>query len=573
MIIRFAMSNFHSFNHSDKPVDCINMNASKFRNLSNHIFLEENILKSSVFFGGNGAGKTNIFKGIEFLKKIVLSDRPVYIDDHYCKYDSDNITKPIKFEIDFIKRNEYGNVFPFIDWNFNRMSGYGLSKVEFDGDIISYKRYRYCIDIIGDHGIGTILRERIYDITIENKPKEIYKYEMDQKYPIDDSIDGIGISPIDLSEPDEQNLISKMDLLKQKLIELSIKSDFYKEQLSKKEILDSYEKSATLNKQELIQKEIENIKKQLEIYENDLFDSYIENNLIFNEKILCDNSKRSKKNKKLNSKIHLALHPLKEHDGCYDSYKSWEVITAMRDIYSWFSDTLSIINVRQMITPTNGFRDLGLINKFLRYFDAKIESISYKIIDNHEELEDVMWRLPESEIKKYINLINNKIIGESVFSKVLRKGENIYEFEFSRNNLVVKKLITIHHDGSEHNLVEESDGTRRLIELLYALVDSRFDKVYVIDELDRRLHPLITRNFVDTFFENCSETTQLLFSTHESRLATTNLFRLDEINLVGKDKNHSTIVVRANNAVGEYKKRFDEMYLDGQLGGVPNIHD
>ena len=64
----------------------------------------------------------------------------------------------------------------------------------------------------------------------------------------------------------------------------------------------------------------------------------------------------------------------------------------------------------------------------------------------------------------------------------------------------------------------ESDGTQRLFDLLEILL-SMHDRVYVLDELDRRLHPCLTYEFVKMFFRYArNRNVQFIVTSHESRL-------------------------------------------------------
>lgn len=63
---------------------------------------------------------------------------------------------------------------------------------------------------------------------------------------------------------------------------------------------------------------------------------------------------------------------------------------------------------------------------------------------------------------------------------------------------------------------EESDGTRRLFDLMDMLLNKREDMLYVVDELERSLHPKLTERFLQLFMQlHNEERMQLLFTTHE----------------------------------------------------------
>ncbi|MEO7329696.1 MAG: ATP-binding protein, partial [Minicystis sp.] len=104
-----------------------------------------------------------------------------------------------------------------------------------------------------------------------------------------------------------------------------------------------------------------------------------------------------------------------------------------------------------------------------------------------------------------------------------------------------------HHrstDGSRvtFELEEESDGTQRLMHLapfIYRLdrLGADTQRIYAVDELERSLHPLLTRSFVETFLASGSlgAPGQLLFTTHDTNLLDLTLLSRDSIWFTEKD--------------------------------------
>lgn len=82
--------------------------------------------------------------------------------------------------------------------------------------------------------------------------------------------------------------------------------------------------------------------------------------------------------------------------------------------------------------------------------------------------------------------------------------------------------------------MKESDGTIRLLDLLEVLLSNK-NKTYVIDELDRCLHPSLSYKFIKIFLQKAEKSNiQLIVTTHESRLMDFDLLRRDEIWFVNK---------------------------------------
>jgi AAA15 family ATPase/GTPase len=147
--------------------------------------------------------------------------------------------------------------------------------------------------------------------------------------------------------------------------------------------------------------------------------------------------------------------------------------------------------------------------------------------------------------------------------------------------LQAKKLVTYHRkeDGTEaiFDFFQESDGSQRLIDLLpvfLKLLVPNSKKVFVIDEIDRSLHPLLTRSLIEMYLSCCSEKTrsQLLLTTHEVLLMDQCLLRRDEMWVTERDNLGSTKFI----SFSDYNKTatgkdIRKNYLQGRFGCIPRI--
>lgn len=118
-------------------------------------------------------------------------------------------------------------------------------------------------------------------------------------------------------------------------------------------------------------------------------------------------------------------------------------------------------------------------------------------------------------------------------------------------------------------LGDESDGTKRLLNLLPALYDiMKNSRVCIIDEIDRSLHAILTRSVLRIFLSQISRG-QLILTTHESSLLDAEIFRRDEIWFAEKDTKGMTRLYSLN----DYKKRTQatirDYYLEGRYGATP----
>ena len=123
------------------------------------------------------------------------------------------------------------------------------------------------------------------------------------------------------------------------------------------------------------------------------------------------------------------------------------------------------------------------------------------------------------------------------------------------------------------DISDESDGTRKLFEFsggwLHALTHGA---TLLVDELDRSLHPHMTRFLVGLFHSRSNTlNAQLVFTTHDTTLLDTDLLRRDQIWFVEKDDYQASHLY----SLLEYSPRKDEAlergYLKGRYGAVPFI--
>jgi AAA15 family ATPase/GTPase len=147
--------------------------------------------------------------------------------------------------------------------------------------------------------------------------------------------------------------------------------------------------------------------------------------------------------------------------------------------------------------------------------------------------------------------------------------------------LTAKKLVTFHprEDGTEarFEIRQESDGSQRIIDLLPVILDLSAQmsrKVYVIDEIDRSLHTLLTRRLLEAYLATCSTQTrtQLLFTTHDVLLMDQELLRRDEMWVAERDAaGASSLFSFSEYKDVRYDKDIRKSYLQGRLGGIPRI--
>lgn len=130
---------------------------------------------------------------------------------------------------------------------------------------------------------------------------------------------------------------------------------------------------------------------------------------------------------------------------------------------------------------------------------------------------------------------------------------------------------------SKLNVDDESLGTQKLITLGIKVIDTlAFGGIIIIDELDKGLHPLLTRMLIKLFHskKNNPKNAQLIFATHDGTLMDLELFRRDQICFIEKEYEGNTTITKLSDYRGVRKGiPLEKWYLSGRFKGIPVIND
>ncbi|MBP3462108.1 MAG: AAA family ATPase [Tyzzerella sp.] len=98
----------------------------------------------------------------------------------------------------------------------------------------------------------------------------------------------------------------------------------------------------------------------------------------------------------------------------------------------------------------------------------------------------------------------------------------------------------------------------------------RQDMVFIVDELERSLHPKLTEHFLKLFREaHMDSRMQLIFTPHEDTIMDQELFRRDEIWFVERDADNASKIYSLDRFKERYDKKLSKAYLDGRYGAIP----
>lgn len=124
----------------------------------------------------------------------------------------------------------------------------------------------------------------------------------------------------------------------------------------------------------------------------------------------------------------------------------------------------------------------------------------------------------------------------------------------------------------------ESEGTKKIIEIAGPIFDAILHgKILIVDELDAKLHPFLTRKIIGLFMNKEFNKTgaQLIFATHDTNLLNIQYLRRDQIWFTEKDKSDSTdlysLVEFRDDSGNKVRndRNIEKDYINGRYGAIP----
>ncbi len=302
-----------------------------------------------------------------------------------------------------------------------------------------------------------------------------------------------------------------------------------------------------------------------------------EKNKIINDKEIAAIVKKDKKDgqffekylKKALEPNQLLLHRLLEDN-----------VKFAQDLLNWFK---KIVVVRDFNYSSHFAKKelFEFAKEILRQIDKQIDNISVKEeeITKPSDISGIPFEIAEKFFSDLSDRCKSskKDILVAVADSAL--DQRIY-LSAGKNGIKLLKIL-INRKNQEFSLSQESDGIRRIFDLIPMLFGIKNnaeevlnkDSIFIIDEIERSLHPHIAEEFIKMFFEfGKNSESQMIFTTHDTNLLDLTLFRKDEIWFVEKNKNLSTQFT----SLAEFKDVREDLviskgYLQGRFGAIPFI--
>lgn len=253
------------------------------------------------------------------------------------------------------------------------------------------------------------------------------------------------------------------------------------------------------------------------------------------------------------------------------SYSHSSKLKIFKEVYSWITNNIIILSPNLNINNFEYYYDvdsLEKINQLLKSLDTGISEVMIKKIDL-EELENL---LPKEIFDDVLLTIRSQIQKNEKFVITLRREDSFFNIILNENNEIDVSTICTKHGESKYdfNFEEESDGTRRIFGLMDLLLSKKDDVIYMIDELERSLHPKLTQCFLELFMKiHKNNKVQLLLATHENSIMDLDIFRRDEIWFIEKDSNNASNMYSLDKFKERYDKKLSKAYLEGRYGAIP----
>lgn len=224
------------------------------------------------------------------------------------------------------------------------------------------------------------------------------------------------------------------------------------------------------------------------------------------------------------------------------------------NVYDWFVNST--------------YLDLGNPN-FERFINNRV---SLKILSDENY---------KKELLKFIKTFDSGIEG-------IKTTPDSIEAVKSNNGIIDIEVI---HKGENGELKAlpfylESNGTRKMFHLFDFFMDAlKNGMVLFVDELDAKLHPLLTRYIINLFHNSDTNkgNGQLIYSTHDTVNLNKETFRRDEIWFAEKEKDGISEIYALSDYILEDDKNagkkvrndatYNKDYLTGRYGAIPVLKE
>ncbi len=528
MLVSFSLRNYRSF----KTGCTLEMMPGKSRSKPEHIV--DDCLRIATIYGANGSGKSNLIRGMKAMKAIVT-------DPFFCARE------------------------PLHHWDAE--STVTEFEIEFTVDGLLY-RYGIGVESVSNGGSKPSERLYAFPLTYERLYVTDTRYEADRE--------GNLTEMLVFEHPSS----SRRTAWPQLGFDADAMSGMFEHLLKNDRMCSKLEYYAPVNAASRLKNEMGGI-----IGSDDLGKSDEEQLKIVRDRMSYECSSRRSSIRdsidkngselRLDVKRTIDRYPMTVRYALGSDGRDGDIpegaLPHLRNLSDWFSSSLCILDTNDIYIPGTEGSD-RFLGTLLDSADLGIEDIGWRGLGNRTK--EALYSLSVKDGMRIDEAadLSRRTAGRTAI--VAKSGKGIFRFICERGGISGEELVPFRRDGFDSNLFSESDGTVRLIELMSILIPSDGDVTFIVDELDRRLHPKLTRWFIESYLREEPSTKQLIFTTHETEILTPELFRRDEIWFMDKIGGQSDIRSLDGIRGINHNRRLEKLYLDdGALPGIPRCSD
>lgn len=239
-----------------------------------------------------------------------------------------------------------------------------------------------------------------------------------------------------------------------------------------------------------------------------------------------------------------------------------------KNVWKWFWELVVIFPNTHL--GLDAYRSLASDKHFhslLQSLDTGIKSVSIE----EQPMDKILPYFHEQIREDFLTEVNDYVkLGGRGASVIL--GDDLYSFAMRDNELVALKHLMDHGNPEElFSYHDESDGTRRLFDLLPLVAGVSGSGVILIDEIDRSFHTKLIIKYLELFYRNTRNLDiQLIATLHDVNIMDLDIVRQDEIWFVYKENDTGASKMYSLN---KFQIRFDKKiikdYLLGRFGSIP----
>jgi uncharacterized protein len=258
---------------------------------------------------------------------------------------------------------------------------------------------------------------------------------------------------------------------------------------------------------------------------------------------------------------------------CSSIYKT-NAIEEVNILFNWFREGLIIILPDTKIESL--IRDIYLSKDYSEWFNNILKTLDTGV--DNLRIQNIKPIFPSNEFDDIHEEIQKILVDNPTVLTTFQHGNNYFGAILENEQIIYKTLVS-EHKGNDNQpvafmLSQESDGTQRLLDFIPIINQlEKAETTFIIDEIDRSIHPSLLKVFLKLLMETRASKGQIIFTTHESSLLDLDIFRQDEIWFAEKNQEGATQFY----PLSEFKIRYDldirKGYLNGRFGAIPFLEN